>query len=187
MLEESSEIELLKQRATLMGIDFHPNIGVDKLRERVAEKLASPKDDPAPTSAAPAGTAVSATEIKAFQIHEMRKAANKLVRVSIACMDPKKKEWEGETFSCGNSVVPTMKKYVPFNVEYHIPQMMLTMIEERQCQIFYTARVMQAGVMHKVRRGKLIKEFAVSKLDALTEAELQALAQRQLMAAGQAA
>ena len=33
--EESDELTLLKERADLMGIKYHPSIGVDKLREKV--------------------------------------------------------------------------------------------------------------------------------------------------------
>ena len=45
--EESDELTLLKERADLMGIKYHPSIGVDKLREKVNSVLV-PKDDPVP-------------------------------------------------------------------------------------------------------------------------------------------
>jgi selenocysteine-specific translation elongation factor len=38
--EEVTELSLLKQRASMMGIVFSNNIGIEKLRERVNEKLA---------------------------------------------------------------------------------------------------------------------------------------------------
>lgn len=40
-----SELELLKQRARLLGVEFSNNIGVDTLRQRVADKMAELDDD----------------------------------------------------------------------------------------------------------------------------------------------
>ena len=44
MLEDApkDELTLLKERATLMGIQYHPSIGVDKLREKVTSALKEP-------------------------------------------------------------------------------------------------------------------------------------------------
>ena len=45
--EEVTELSLLKQRASMMGIVFSNNIGIEKLRERVNEKLAEEaKEEP---------------------------------------------------------------------------------------------------------------------------------------------
>ena len=42
--EQPSELDTLKQRAKLMGIKHHPNIGVDKLRDKVNEQLEEPEE-----------------------------------------------------------------------------------------------------------------------------------------------
>lgn len=109
------------------------------------------------------------------------KEATKLVRIRVTCMNPAKKEWEGEIFTVGNSVIGTHKRFVPFNADegWHVPQIMLDMIKNRECQVFITEKS-KHGV--SVRRGKLIKEFAVEVLPPLTEEELKDLAQRQAMA-----
>ena len=36
---ELNELDLLKQQADTLGISYHPSIGVDKLREKVAERM----------------------------------------------------------------------------------------------------------------------------------------------------
>ncbi len=56
------------------------------------------------------------------------------------------------------------------------------MIKARECQLFRDEKA-KNGV--KIRKGFLIREFAVEVLDPLTEEELKELARRQAMAAGQ--
>ena len=77
--EESDELTLLKERADLMGIKYHPSIGVDKLREKVNSVLV-PKDDPIPAKETTA-------QVRMREI----KNANLLSRVRISSMDPNKK------------------------------------------------------------------------------------------------
>lgn len=116
--------------------------------------------------------------------NRIRRESLEMVRVRVVCMNPAKKEWQGEIFTVGNNAVGTVKKYIPFNSDegWHIPRIMLTMLEQRQCQIFVTSKT-KLGV--SVRQGKLIKEFAIEILPALTEQELRELARRQAVAAGQ--
>lgn len=172
------ELTALKARADQLGISYHPSIGVDKLREKVNAALA---DTDAATSA---GEQAEQTETKAAPGKLTRKQeAAKLVRVRITCMNPNKREWEGELFTAGNTVVGSFTKFVPFDVEWHVPQIILNMIKQRQCQVFYTTK---DGRGNRIRKGKLIKEFAVEILPPLTEKELKELAQRQAMAAGNA-
>ena len=170
------ELTTLKARADVMGIKYHPNIGLEtlkgKIEDHAAEDVSVGEVTPAPTNL---GNKNQASK---------KKEASKLVRVMITCMNPMKNEWEGEIFSAGNSVVGTYKKYIPFGVEWHVPTIILKMIENRQCQVFQTKTDKRTG--QKSRTGKLIKEFAVSQLPALTEQELKDLAQRQAMANGTA-
>ena len=99
-------------------------------------------------------------------------------------MNPAKKEWEGEIFTVSNNAVGTVKRYVPFNTEdgWHVEHILLEQLRERQCQIFVTEKDSRGN---KVRKGKLIREFAIEVLDPLTKEELAELAQRQAMARGQ--
>ena len=110
-----------------------------------------------------------------------RKEASELVRIRVTCMNPAKKEWDGEILSAGNSAVGTFKKYVPFNNEdgWHVPRIIYNQLLERKCQIFVTDK---DGRGNKVRKGKMIREFAIEVLPQLTAAELRDLAQRQAMA-----
>lgn len=170
--ETIDELSTLKHRADMLGIQYHPSIGVEKLREKVAAAIAETKAE-APVAVVKESEEAARTRM----INE----ANKLVRVRITCMNPFKKDIEGEIITVSNDLVGTQRKYVPFNADngWHIPQMMLNALQERMCQVFYNERA-KNGV--QVRRGKMIKEFAIEILPPLTQEELKDLAQQQAMA-----
>lgn len=167
------ELAALKARADMLGLTYHPSIGVEKLREKVNAALAPPAEEPKVEAEAVEET-VGARNAR------LKREASKLVRIRVTCMNPAKKEWEGEIFSVGNAVVGSFTKYVPFNTEdgWHVPAMILQMIQDRQCQVFYTVTDQRGN---KSRKGKLIKEFSVEVLPPLTPEELHDLAQRQAM------
>lgn len=171
--EAPSRLESLKARADKMGINYHPSIGEEKLSQKINEKLDGVKDD------APAEKAAPASDNERRK--QVRDNAAQLVRVQLTCMNPNKSEWEGEMFSAGNSITGTYKRYVPFNVEWHVPRIILNTIKERQVQIFQSKRDERG---RQIREGKLIKEFNVAELTPLTKEELKNLAQRQAMASG---
>jgi hypothetical protein len=177
------ELTKLKQRADLMGISYHPNIGVDNLRARINAKL---NDEPDPDEKVVLAKAEAAPEqeTEAQMRKRMKEECTALVRINVTCMNPAKKEWDGEIFTVGNSFLPTQKKMVPFNTTegFHVPKIIFDVIKARECQIFYTEKA-KNGI--KVRKGRLIKEFSVEVLEPLTPKELKELAQRQAMAAGQ--
>ena len=179
----ASELDELKARADLMGVPYHPSIGLEKLREKVNAAVNSKPagDDPVQDAAPTAVAAVATGETENQRRLRRKREASELVRIRLTCMNPNKREWEGEIFSAGNSLVGTFTKYVPFNAEdgWHVPHIILEMIRARHCQIFYTEKS-RNGV--NVRKGKLIKEFNIEILPPLTPAELHDLAQRQAMA-----
>ena len=173
------ELDALKARANLLGVKFHPSISLEKLREKVNAAVTS---DGAATSEE---EAKDPAEPKQETIGEKRKRlkteALKLVRIRLTCLNPAKKEWEGEIITVGNSLIGTVKKFVPFNADdgWHVPHVIYQQLKERQCQVFYTATDARGN---KVRKGKLIKEFAIEVLPPLTKEELDELARRQAMA-----
>ncbi|TXH17424.1 MAG: hypothetical protein E6R03_03985 [Hyphomicrobiaceae bacterium] len=126
----------------------------------------------------------AAPETKETKRSRLRKEAMKLVRIRVTCMNPAKKEWEGETFTAGNSVTGTVTKYVPFNIDdgWHVPNIIYKMMRRRECQTFVNVRGPDGK---SVKRGKMIREFAIEVLDPLSPQELHDLAQRQAMSKGQ--
>lgn len=193
------QLETLKARADLLKIQYHPSIGLEKLQEKINAKLAetseqaqesSKKEPEAPSAASPSvqaeipeveGQVVDVEETPMQRRDRKRKEANELVRIRVTCMNPAKREWEGEMFSAGNSLVGNVSKYVPFNNDegWHVPRIIFNMIKDRECQVFVSKRDDRGNV---TRQGKLIKEFAVEVMPDLTVEELHDLAQRQAMA-----
>ena len=176
-----TEIGLLKQRATQMGIKFHPSIGVKTLRDKVNAKLtktSTVEEEPEVTGQAPIPIHKSDAQLKAESRIRLRKEANRLIRVKISCMNTNKKDWPGEIFSVSNRTIGTIKKFVPFNAEegWHVPNALLTLIQERKFQTFKEIKLSNG---RKQKKGFLVKEFSVDILDPLTHEELKDLAQRQ--------
>lgn len=173
VIEAPSELDSLKARADMLGISYHPSIGVDKLREKVSAAMAATSEQDKPTQP------VAETENEARSRHV--REASELVRIRVSCMNPNKKEWDGEIFTVGNSVAGTFKKFVPFNVEegWHVPRIIYNQLVERQCQIFVSHKDERGN---STRKSKTIKEFSVEVLPPLTAEELAELARRQAMA-----
>lgn len=168
---EQAALDGLKERATKLGIKFHPNIKTEALREKIAAAQAE----------APVAVSKEETVSPETQAQQLRMEASKLIRIKLSCMNPAKKEWDGEIISVGNSVVGTHKKFIPFNADegWHVPKIIYDALVERQCQVFVSQKDSRGNT---VRKGKLIKEFAIEVLPQLTLQELQELARRQAMA-----
>ena len=173
------ELTTLKERATLMGLKFHPSISLDKLREKV-NAATDESDEPASEGVSANVVAPVIEETMNQKRNRLKKEALALVRIRLTCMNPAKAEWEGEIFTIGNALIGSVKKFVPFNADdgWHVPTIILQQLQERQCQVFVSAKDARGN---NVRRGKLIKEFAIEILPPLTKEELEELARRQAM------
>lgn len=169
------ELTTLKARADLLGITYHPSIGLEKLREKVNAATSDAAPKASQEDAKPQEEDVNQRRAR------LKREAMELVRIRLTCMNPAKAEWEGEIISAGNSAVGTVTKYVPFNADegWHVPRIIYTQLAERQCQVFVTVTDSRGN---KTRKGKLIREFAIEVLPPLTKEELHELAQRQAMA-----
>ena len=172
---EQDELSVLKARADLLGISYHPSIGVEKLRDKLNSVIEGETKETKNEGTSKSG------ETEAQKRLRLQAEATKLVRIRVTCMNPAKKEWEGEILTVGNANVGTLKKYIPFNADegWHVPNIMYEALKERQCQVFVSTKTKNGVTM---RQGKLIKEFAIEVLPPLTEEELKDLAQRQAMA-----
>lgn len=195
--EMADELTLLKQRADTMGLTYHPNIGVEKLKERIAAKLAPPEEpaeqpgakDEAETIAAAmeakAGMKVAAGAYPTPQQQKMarRDKALRLVRVRVTNMNPIKGNLKGELLSAGNSEIGMVKRFIPFNTEqgWHVPQILLTLMQAKKFMSHYEVKIGNK----RIKKNKLVPEYSIEIMEPLTAKELEELKQRQLMAAGQ--
>lgn len=178
---QNDELELLKKRATLMGIKFHPNVGIDRLKTKINNELNKGDADEEEKEVQEVTRKLTKAEKEFLKYEELRQDAARLIRVIVTSMNPTEREWPGKYFSVGNGKIGMFKKYIPFNNPegWHIPNIIYKHLLERECQVFVTVKGPRG---EKMRRGKMIKEYNVEVLPLLTEKELQELAQRQAMA-----
>lgn len=206
---EPTELELLKERADMMGVTYSNNIGIETLRKRVEDAMAgnpvAPEEnaDPVPSvaelSSALSNEVAAATNApqaavnplvqdepvtKTVSLREhMRLTQMKLIRVRIQNLDPKKANLPGEIFTVANEYLGDVKKFIPFGEVtdngYHIPYCLYKLLKSRK---FLNVRE------RKGRDGKIhietswVKEFALEILPDLTPQELQQLATAQIAA-----
>lgn len=112
----------------------------------------------------------------------LRREATKLVRVHISCMDPAKTKYKGELICVSNRNIGTIQRFVPFNRDWHIEQVLLDALLDKNYMVFDEEKTPRAGITVKTPRN--VPAFNIRILPALTEAELKDLAQRQAMADG---
>ncbi len=157
----SEQLAQLKAQADALGINYSPNISAATLSQRIQD-YTSKQETVSSSSEDTSRSAVIAE-------------ASKLIRCQITPMDKAKSNYDGEVFTVGNAVVPTMKKFVQFGVPTHVPKMILDFIKEKQMLIFYTERLGGKDV-RKAREGAA---YGVVELPPLTEKELKELAAAQ--------
>jgi len=179
-----NEIDVLKARADMLGVLYHPNIGLEKLRHKVTAAMSDKKNTIPTSPITTKADVVDATPVETDMQRRVRKRkeATALVRIRIQCMNPNKKDWPGEIISVGNNLVGSLSKYIPFSDTedgWHVPRMLYEHLLDRHCQVF-TTKIDDRG--NKSRTGKLIREFSIEVLPDLTTEELKELAQRQAMA-----
>ena len=185
-LQEQAEAEervVLMSRARLMKIPISNNIGIEKLRERIAQAMAGVKPGAdEPETAAPA--LVDPAQPKGKNARQLaRLEAMKLVRIHIVNLDPKKKDLQGEIITVANDMIGTVRKFVPYGEVtengYHVPLIIYKMLKRRK---FLNIRT-RKGPKGPVVEQSWAQEFSIEVLPPLTKDELKKLASAQ-MAAG---
>jgi hypothetical protein len=193
----------LKKQAEQLGISVHHRWNEETIQAKINEVLAAKyleqaeaaseaPEAPESSEAPPSTPKVKKGRIRALnrsqyqaQVLELRKQrARELVRVQVTCMNPIKKEWQGEILSTGSAKMGTFKKYIPYNVEWHVPRALLEFMKEKKCSVFQNVPDGRGGMKKESRS---IPEYSIAELPPLTPEELKALAQRQAMARGEAA
>ena len=203
-LEMPSEIDMLKDRAKLMGIQFSNNIGVEALKAKIEEKRAAteaaaqPKQEPAPAATQTAAqTGFGAGAINALTGNETRPARPKslrqylrdekmkLIRLRITNLDPKKKDLPGEIITVANEYIGTVRKFVPFGEVtdngFHVPQCIYDLLKERT---FVSIKTRKDQKGQTIVEHQNAREFALEILPQLTPEELAQLSAAQAAAGG---
>lgn len=155
-----SEIELLKVQADLIGLDYKGNVSAKALRKQIMDVLISQAGDDDTTN---------------DERVDLEKDCNRLIRAVVMPVASHMRDYQGQLFSVGNSVINTVSKFIMFNTEFHIPNIIIKHIQAQEMQYFVTER--HNG--REVRKPKMAKAFNVTILPTLSEEELQELGRSQ--------
>lgn len=187
---QPNELDMLKQRARLMGITFSNNIGVDTLRAKIQEKLAgeAQSQEPATAQGQQQGTPSIDEETKPKQPVQAVKPAKpkslrqalydremRLVRLRIQNLDPKKANLPGEIFTFANEYLGTVRKFIPYGEAtdngYHVPYCIYKQLRDRK---FLHIKVNKVNGREQIKTS-YVREFSLEVLPPLTTEELARL------------
>lgn len=180
-----SELEVLKQRATLMNIKFSNNISVEKLREKIeAAQSATDEEEPVVEVATTNPLSQEAPVVKKMTLgQKIRQEQLRMVRVRIQNLDPKKKDLPGEIITVANEYMGTVRKFVPFGEAtdngYHIPYCIYEFLKNRKF-VNITTKKGKNGQLQVSHAD--VREFSIEVLPQLTQEELNRLGQAQIAA-----
>lgn len=192
----TDERKILFERAKTLGIKHSPNIGIETLRQKIAEVLqdsepVAPLEDPSEEfeeDAPKAPRRKVQTKDERFNSTRQKIVAEamKLVRIRLTCMDPSKKDLNGEIFTIANRYLGTVRKFVPYTEAggdgWHVPHCIYTHLKSMR---FQAVRVVKAANGRERIITSDAPAFSIEVLPQLTAAELKKLALQQAAAAGQ--
>lgn len=178
------ELNILKDRARLMGIDFSNNIGLDALREKIQAKQEGTTEQETEEVNALDPVATTPKQKKQTLRSMLQEREMALVRLRITNLDPKKKDLKGEILTVANEYIGNIRKMVPYGEAtengFHVPYCLYKMMKRRQFQQIRTFKKNgQIRVEHS-----MVREFALEVLPQLTAQEIRQLAASQSAAGG---
>lgn len=161
---KNASTDELRKLADLLKIDVRTNASKDSLITAISKILFQAT-----------ATVVVPELTENERLDAERKRAEKLVRVVVVPQNPTEAKLNGVMISVGNNVIGTIRRFVPFNVVWHIEQIIYDHLIMKQYQTFYVTK--QQG--REITRARYVPAYAVNVLPSLTQAELDALAQDQ--------
>ncbi len=182
---QPNERDALKKRAAFMGIQHEDNIPTDKLRALVNAKMNEEAKPEQPTAAtAPVASAaleekpvlgvpadvrpMTQEELRKERRTEARKEALRLVRVIVTPNNPAETDRGGVLITVGNNAVGSVTQMVQFGEPWHVKNIVLMALQEKQFQRFVTSK-------DKAPQSVLAKAYSIEILPNLTEVEIEQL------------
>lgn len=179
------ELSVLKQRATMMGIQFSNNIGLETLRKKIEDKMEGRAEADAAPQINPLAGETTAQPVKRKTLRQkLYDEQMKLVRIRVTNLDPKKKDLPGEVITVANEHLGTVRKFVPFGEVtddgYHVPYCIYRFMEKRK---FLNIRIVKDRRTGQERvESNWVKEFALEVLPQLTPQQIANLKTAQIAA-----
>lgn len=188
-----SELDMLKARAKMMGIEHSNNISAETLSAKIQAKLDGKQDsEPEKTDAlnpleqgANAVNGVVPDKERPVTLREYLHAENmRLIRVKITNLDPKKKDLPGEIITVANEYIGTVRKFIPFGEHtedgWHVPYCIYQFLKDRKFLNIRTTRDRRTGT--EQTSTNYVPEFSIEVMEPLSKHELNQLAQAQIAA-----
>jgi hypothetical protein len=179
------ELTMLKQRASMMGIQFSNNIGLETLRKKIEDKMEGRADSDAAPQINPLAGETTAQPLKRKTLRQkLYDEQMKLVRIRVTNLDPKKKDLPGEVITVANEHLGTVRKFVPFGEVtddgYHVPYCIYRFMEKRKFLNIRIVKDRRTGVERV--ESNWVKEFALEVLPQLTPQQIANLRTAQIAA-----
>lgn len=185
-LKMPTELELMKQKATLMSITFSNNIGLEALKQKIKDKEDSVNSAltgvvPTPAVADAPVNPLADPSAKVGRTPNLREYLHasqmKLVRLRITNMDPKKADLPGEILTFANDHLGTVARYIPFGEVtdngWHVPYCIYEMLRTRE---FLQIRTVKRPGGRTEVKTQWVREFSLEVLPELNPSELARLA-----------
>lgn len=202
-LEAAALLEM-KNRAKTLGVKFHPSIKADslsvKIRDHIDKQARSSKiisDEQVTDNAVNASQTNKIVEEKINELDDndadqaelkaklrARQEATKMVRIIISSMDPSRSEHKGELISVGNSVIGNITKFIPYETEWHVENIVYLALKEKKYRQTVRKKEGQGRITQSSR---LVQALSIQLLAPLTEAELKELKRQQALLDSEAA
>lgn len=176
-LSEKEMLDSLKEVADDLDITYSPNIKYATLKMKVDAAIQAGLNVPNNDE----GTKTP-EDLQAEQNQAIRLDLTRLIRCMIVSNDPAMKEWDMTPYySFSNSILTLPKQTFPLNVEWHVPKAYFDMMSSMECRLPVKSKDEKGRT---ITVSKMIKKYNITVLPPLTEEELEALKQAQIMRDG---
>lgn len=166
---DSESIAKFKTRLDVLNVKYSEDATMEELIQLYKDKMES------------LSTTVKPDEVEDLIREYNRKQAQRLVRVSISCMNNAKTDLKGQWFTIRNRTIGVMREFVPYNTDamaagWHIPLAMYKNLRER---VYYPAITKKGKHGIDEVAGTAQKEFNIVVLEPLTQDEIDEIAKHQ--------
>lgn len=171
-----SRLQVLKQKADIMGVEYYNSITADKLQERIELRE---KEIEEKTNKADNVTPYSNYETS--KVGRVKEEAFKLVRFKLVVNDINKQSWSGMAITAGNDVVGHVERVIPFNADvWHAEAIIVEHMKNMRFPLFPTKQTTKMeGTFADHSKPRMMPTFTIIELPPLTETELKELAEMQ--------
>lgn len=161
-----NELKALKLKADMLGVTYSPNIGVDKLREKINEKMDS------------VNSGINESPSIIQEKLDTTKRALKLCRVIVRNNNPRDQHKQGVTITAANGAMK-YRKFVLFNHPYHIPQIILNYLKEQKYITYVVKKVSTPLGTMDTKEPVERPLYTIEELPPISEQEFKHIKQRQ--------